>query len=327
VPLGLFELDGNATTGVLGTSGSTTPSHDWDQVFNDVTNGTTTSGAVAQAFVTDKVNTTADYIFTGGGSKDTNGIQERPWLFTAAKPQRKDDITHAYAATYTAANGDQTLYAGMDRFDNSGDSTAGFWFFVNPIGEGPVSKGNGTGPFTGTHHDGDILLVSDFTIGGSTSTIKVFKWVGDDATGSLVALNNGNPINGSTFAIVNGGPISVPWTFTDKSHNTGPPAGEFLEEGVNLTALGIQGCFSRFLAETRSSQSPTATLSDFVLGNFDTCQLELPNTATVQADGIAPITTDPVVITVLDGHALQATAIGSTAGTDGLSAQELTTAV
>src|SRR5262249_46093903 len=37
VPLDLFELDGNVTTGVLGSSGSTTPSHDWDQVFNDVT--------------------------------------------------------------------------------------------------------------------------------------------------------------------------------------------------------------------------------------------------------------------------------------------------
>src|SRR5262249_4352427 len=117
VPLGLFELDGNVTTGVLGTSGSTTPSHDWDQVFNDVTNGTTTSDAIAAAFVTDRVNTNADDIFTGGGSKDTLGIQQGKWLFTDAKPQGKDDITHAYAAAYTAANGDQILYAGMDRFD------------------------------------------------------------------------------------------------------------------------------------------------------------------------------------------------------------------
>ena len=33
--LGTFELDANVTTGVLGTSGSTTTSHDWDQVFAD----------------------------------------------------------------------------------------------------------------------------------------------------------------------------------------------------------------------------------------------------------------------------------------------------
>src|SRR5262249_25897996 len=48
------------------------------------------------------------------------------------------------------------------------------------------------------------------------------------------------------------------------------------EEGVDLTALGLQGCFSTFMAETRSSQSPTATLSDFVLGSFPLCSLAAP---------------------------------------------------
>src|SRR5262249_54764295 len=154
-------------------------------------------------------------IFTGGGSKDTLGIQQGPWLFTDSKPQGKNDITHAFAAAYIDSNGHLLLYAGLDRFDNSGDATAGFWFFKNNIGEGAISKSNGTGPFVGTHADGDILLVSDFTVGGSTSTIKVFRWTGDDATGSLVALNNGNPIGGDTFAIVNSGPISVPWSYTN----------------------------------------------------------------------------------------------------------------
>jgi uncharacterized repeat protein (TIGR01451 family) len=325
VAAGVFELDGNATTGVLGTSGSTTTSHDWDQVFNDVTNMTSTSGALAASFVSEAVNTTADTIFTGGGSKDTQGIQQGPWLFTDSKPQAKNDIGHAYAATYTdPSNGHVLLFTGMDRFDNSGDATAGFWFFQNPVGlstSNPTSSGS---PFTGTHKDGDILLVSDFTIGGSTSTIKVFRWTGNDATGSLVAV----PAPGTTtFAIVNSGPIAVPWSFTDKSHNTSPAAGEFLEEGVDLTALGLGGCFSNFLAETRSSQSPTATLSDFVIGTFNTCQLPLPNTATVQADGIPPITTNEVLITVNDGPAELAPSVvnGTMAGV--LTAQQLQAAV
>jgi hypothetical protein len=127
----------------------------------------------------------------------------------------------------------------------------------------------------------------------------------------------------STFAIVNSVAITTPWSFTDKSHNTGPAPGEFLEEGVNLSALGLGGCFSTFLAETRSSQSPTATLSDFVLGSFNTCTLVLPNTATVQADGIAPITSNQVIITVVDGHALLANSIGSGVTTGGLTAQQL----
>src|SRR5262249_34325172 len=184
------------------------------------------------------------------------------------------DITHAFAAAYTdPTNGHLILYAGLDRFDNSGDATAGFWFFNNQIGENPNVTTNGGHPFTGQHSDGDILLVSDFTIGGSVSTIKVFRWTGNDATGSLVALNNGNPISGNTFAIVNGAPISVPWSYTNKAGQTQPQAGEFLEEGVDLTALGLQGCFSTFMAETRSSQSPTATLSDFALGSFNLCSL------------------------------------------------------
>src|SRR5262249_32634287 len=148
VPLGLFELDGNATTGVLGPSGSTTTSHDWDQVFADAGSPTTSgsfddigplSGARAGSFVTDKVNTTQDDIFTGGGSKDTQGIQQGPWLFTNSKPQGKDDIEHAFAALYTdPTTHDEILYAGLDRYDNSGDATAGFWFLTNPIGENPA---------------------------------------------------------------------------------------------------------------------------------------------------------------------------------------------
>src|SRR5205823_1657805 len=59
-PAAPLELDGNVTH---------TTAHDWDQVFANA------AGALAASFVTDKVNTTADDIFTGGGSKDTQGIQ------------------------------------------------------------------------------------------------------------------------------------------------------------------------------------------------------------------------------------------------------------
>src|SRR5262249_36886838 len=116
---------------------------------------------------------------------------------------------------------------------------------------------------------------------------------------------------------------AVPWSYMDKSHRTSPAAGEFLEEGVDLTALGLGGCFSNFLAETRSSQSPTASLSDFVIGKFNTSRLDLPNTATVQADGIPPITSNQVLITVVEGGTLQADSIGSGAGTESLTAQQL----
>jgi uncharacterized repeat protein (TIGR01451 family) len=313
LPAGLFELDGNAL------NDPAVAGDDWSNVLFG--NG---GSAVAHSFVTDAVNSNGDDIFQGGGSKDTLGIQKGPWLFTDSKPQAKDDIAHAFAATYTDPTTDDViLYAGLDRFDNEGNATAGFWFFQNPVAETdpPVPKGGGF-RFTGTHADGDILLVSNFTQGGSTPTIIVFRWTGNDATGSLVQL--ATPPN-STFAIVNGAPITVPWSFLGKDGNTGPNAGEFLEMGVNLSALGLGGCFSSFLAETRSSQSPTATLSDFVIGNFDTCELELPNTATVKADGIPPITSNQVVIIVNDGHALEATSVGSGSVPPGLTTEQLQT--
>src|SRR5215472_2127645 len=52
--LSTFELDGNATTGVLGASGSTTTSHDWDQVFadNQAVPKTNTAAALASSFLT-----------------------------------------------------------------------------------------------------------------------------------------------------------------------------------------------------------------------------------------------------------------------------------
>src|SRR5262249_20032024 len=110
--------------------------------------------------------------------------------------------------------------------------------------------------------------------------------------------------------------------FQDKSKNPGPAQGEFLEEGVDLTALGLNSCFASFLAETRSSQSPTATLSDFVVGSFPVCSLgATPFSAnskvgdsvtyklTVKNTGAMPLylqsVTDTLLGNIVVGHTLQ----------------------
>src|SRR5262249_56363811 len=121
-----------------------------------------TAGGVAASFITGQVNPNSDGIYQGGGSKDTLGIQQGQWLFTGSKPQGKNDITHAYAAAYIdPSNGHLLLYAGLDRFDNSGDATAGFWFFKNNIGQNPNVTQNGGHPFVRTHPTGDILPDTD----------------------------------------------------------------------------------------------------------------------------------------------------------------------
>src|SRR5262249_20825132 len=102
----------------------------------------------------------------------------------------------------------------------------------------------------------------------------VYGWVGTDASGSL-QLIGGNSSN--AFSITNTTALTTsPWTFLDKKRNTAPDIGEVFEGGVDLTALKIHGCFTTFLAETRASQSTSATLSDFAQGGFPLCKLVSP---------------------------------------------------
>src|SRR5262249_47918337 len=91
-------------------------------------------------------------------------------------------------------------------------------------------------------------------------------------------------------------------------------------------ALGLSPCFSTFMAETRSSTSIDSTLSDFVIGDFDTCMLTLPNTAHVHADNTAVSDKDSnsATITVVeDGMPMLAASTGSASGTAGLTDQQL----
>ena len=258
----IFELDGNAVNDAA-------PGDEWANAL--AYPGHPASGsALAQTWVADATNTTSDTEFTGGGSKDTLGIQSGAWLWNTSKPQPKADIAHAFAAAYTLANGDIGIYFGMDRFDNSGNTTAGFWFFQDSTVGLSNTKSGGGSKFTGKHMDGDLLLVADFSIGGGTSTIQVYRWVGDDATGSLqiqsVPDKNCDATTGTSVlcGIVNSGPATSPWGFMNKSGQTFFDHGELLEGGIDLNAIfgANVPCFTTFMAETRASNSPTATLSD-----------------------------------------------------------------
>src|SRR5262249_34637917 len=92
VHLLVFELDGDATH---------VTAHDWDQVWNDSkTNPAgTTSGATALSFVTE-TNLNAS-IFTGGGSKDPQDVNQWAWKDGAGGLPDKDNLLHAFAARYS----------------------------------------------------------------------------------------------------------------------------------------------------------------------------------------------------------------------------------
>jgi hypothetical protein len=283
---GSFELDGNAVNGPVAGD-------DWDNVCHQVLGsdcGTTsnTTGATAVDWVAEP-NTNAS-IFTGGGSKDPQDINNWAWKDGAGGLPDKDNLLHSFAARYNTSQGD-VLFFGSDRLDNSGDAQQGFWFFQNSIALGSNSIGGGTG-FSGVHKNGDVLVVTDFSNGGGTSTITVYAWdtsckktTGSTAgtcgdanlriKGTSTSANCASSTTGDQFCgIVNPNPITMPWSFADKSGTPDNQAlnGEFFEGGVNLSDLGLGGvCFASAASETRSSTSTTAVLKDFILGSFGNC--------------------------------------------------------
>jgi hypothetical protein len=308
---GVFELEGDATT-----EATPPPPFDWDKVYAQCItenkcgeNPGATDGANVRSFVTDRFNVNNDTIFTGGSTKD--GLPLAGWQWTEASVQAKNDLEHAYAAEYQTVKeceeanpsncaNHTVLFFGTDRFSNNGDSNVGFWFLKSNVGPAAIPAGQKNGKFTGVHHEGDILVVSELLKGGEVPQLSVYKWVGNDATGSPKLITtigaadctpgvdtHGEPVpevSGPACATVNTAQTSSPWPYTEKASDGGVvpnkfSKGTFFEGGIDLTSLDLANqCFSSFLAETRSSQSITATLSDFAGGTFAPCSASMTTT-------------------------------------------------
>jgi hypothetical protein len=285
--VGVFELEGNAT------NDPAVAGDDWDNVCHEVTHSdcsttSDTTGATAVSWVSEPDRSSS--IFTGGGSKDPNDVSAWLWKDAGGLPD-KDNLRHAFAARYSST--DELLYFGSDRFDNSGDAQQGFWFLQSPLAADGAASGGGFKFTDGSggvpaHVPGDLLVLSDFSIGGTVSTINIYQWVasGGDTTTHLDFVDGGTNVkcdpslSGDNFCgIVNPVTTTSPWPFLDKSNSTSFLQGEFYEAGINLSGLGFGGeCFTTVVSETRSSTSPTATLKDFVVGQFGKCESELHTT-------------------------------------------------
>lgn len=282
----IFELDGNVVTDGFGD--------DWLDVANE------TDGGTARVFLTDSI-TANDIGFAGGGSKDGRDISGSGtvWAHDVGAPPDKNNIEHAFAVAYQDAStdGDLHIYFGADRFDGTGTSAIGFWFFQDSVSVGP----NGT--FNGVHQVGDVLVTSDYVNGGGVSVINVFKWVG--GKNPLQLLISGTPaLPGSVTdpsclvknvpgegnrnvvcATSNRTNVPVPagWPdgYVDKDGNTNTfLTSVVFEGGINISELlGTNTtCFSSFLAMTRTSASTTAILKDFALGAFPLCKVDISKT-------------------------------------------------
>jgi uncharacterized repeat protein (TIGR01451 family) len=277
---------------------------DWDEVYAG------TSGAFATAFIPDPTGDAETSFYTGGGSKDerpiSTGQQHWEWDDTNDVIPDKDDLSDAFAAAYRDPDsGHIIFYFGADRFDTSGDAEVGFWFFRQPVTLDPKPD------FDGEHEVGDILVLANWGGSNKVGDIAVYEWIGGNKPLQLLkdttqADCSVAPANDPVCAVVNNvGGETPPWSYTNKDgqHSYQPSA--LFEGGIDVNELlGVQdiGCFSSFLASTRSSHSTDAQLKDFALGAFPVCGIEVTKTG----DELSKIG-DPVNYTITVENTGQAT--------------------
>jgi len=268
-----IQLDGNAQKASCAPLTCPAGTTDWD----DINNGVSIPELITSTgLVSDRAEPANGYSqFTGGGSKDEQDITN--WRHRSGTPPDKDDLSHAFAAAFNH-NGQFILAFGMDRYDTSGDAQLGFWFLKQNVQ--PLA----TGKFSGKHADGDLLVLVNFSGGGDIPTIQVFKWQGTGVipadTAQAVKCTDGDIPAGKNFCgITNAVTVPAPWPYENKT--TGPnspfPPASFFEGAINLSLEGLDGCFTGFLAESRSSTSITATLKDFAIpsGGFNVCGIKV----------------------------------------------------
>jgi hypothetical protein len=287
-----FQLDGDVDTSPDGTVGGTTQEFDWADFFN-AAGGELPLPAGFDASTFDRdfaLNAngtfdTADTSTWATGSKDDLAITPGWQCKRDQNLLDKNDIMNSYAASYAPTGGDEVLYFGLERNGNNGAANVGFWFLQDDSVDCESPGGNT--PFTGSHVDGDILVVSEFTNGGVVSTIVVYRWndpdgdgfdpnFGDTAVVSGADCRRTNPpapLDDDACATVNLVSITTPWLTVDKTtvaHTL--VAREFFEGGLNLSDTGLGGrCFNTFLATTRASQEIDANLHDFSRGELGGC--------------------------------------------------------
>ncbi|RYY83671.1 MAG: hypothetical protein EOO15_20940 [Chitinophagaceae bacterium] len=194
----------------------------------------------------------ADNQFTGG-SKDGSAISA--WRWSVGNANAKGDITNA-GAVLTGTNNCVLRFFG-DRTSDNGDASIGFWFFVNPVSP------NTNGTFASSHSNGDILIISDFTSGGTKPTIKVYEWMNGGLVLQTASTARCADVNHVTR------PVPAGFSYTASNGATSYAPNLFFEGAVDLCALNLSTCFTSFLVETRNSQSITASLQDFTSGSFN----------------------------------------------------------
>jgi len=275
---GMFELEGNVVH-----NAATTPPYDWTSLFGATGNQLITPDPIngpvlASAFVDD--TDAVDNTYFAGGTKIDDRVHDMQCGGPAAND--KTSMDYVYVSLVQVPDGapdnagHQVLYLGIEKqaAGNGGDNAFGFWLFQGK-NVGCSSSGTTTG-FTGAHTDGDLFIDGLFTNGGGASDVKVFRWNGNDTTGSLGAapIFTGNVCgavagNDDVCGIANDSTITAgPWR-----SSTTMAANTFVEAGIDMTTLlgPSGGCFASFLADSQASQDTNSQPKDYAGGQLNTC--------------------------------------------------------
>jgi hypothetical protein len=310
-PTSEFQLDGTAAKNPGYPPCIYTGGCDFWDLLNGPGGPNPTGAAGSSAGRTFVSNLGATQAFIGGGSKDPNDLTS--WSCTTKSSPNKDTLTNGYAAGYTNNTAkDLVLVFGADRLSTSGDANIGIWFFQENVhcdaASGTFQQANGT---AAAHTKGDIFAVSAFTIGGTTPNITVYMWnpactapgspMANCADSNLQTLfsvtvscdSNGTLVTGPACAITNSANVMASWpypTATSATPSTIPAQALFMG-GIDITYLlktfgGLTStpCFGSFLEETRSSQTTSAVLKDFIGSGLNFCKLDISKVCSTGAN-------------------------------------------
>jgi len=275
-PVGGPEVDWDNDIVTVGAGGFAAPQTSLPTDFSAATAGPDFTTEIRRGV---EVAVTADTSTFTTNSKDILDISAEWRCVRANNVTDKGDLVNTYAVAYVNALGELILYFGAEKNDASGTNNLGVWFLQNDNVQCTDTQGGQGTAFTGDHVNGDILVVSEFTGGGSTATITAYVW-DDTAVNNLVQLGTsgicGAPgTDDRLCAITNvSNQVNPPWKTWDK--DTGSldfiDTQQFYEGAINVSAFGLDPCISTMLTNTRSSVSTTATLYDFALRPFDVCK-------------------------------------------------------
>jgi hypothetical protein len=254
---------------------------------------------ISRAFVPDPSlgqNTTgcgsssADATSYHGGQ--TFGTQNSYTTTESTVTPAKTDLSDMYlvARTQQASNnppdpspGDKEVFFGLERAHSGGDVGLSLEFLQNA---GAGMQGC-SGPLAMPRSQGDFALDFGWTIGGTVAINSVDIWeCNPGGTAPPVGTSCDPGPTDTTFP--NAGYVSMtpPAGSVEVAENTSTddpcggwvcaqnpvPATQFIEGGIDLNGIGVSTtCSGTVVASSRSSQSDTSDLQDFVGGAFSLC--------------------------------------------------------